>query len=93
MTLSLILAAFWVVLANVLAMLPSQDNHWRRAYFLIAIGIPLLGFVVYQNGLWWGLGVLCAGMSVLRWPVIYLMRWLRIWPKAPEPGHEETEPR
>ena len=77
MTLSLILACTWAVAANLLAMTPSRDNHWRRAYILIAIGIPLLGFVTYENGPWVGLAVLLAGMSVLRWPVIYLGRWLR----------------
>ncbi len=77
MTLSLILAAIWAIVANVLAMTPSKDNHWRRAYVLIAIGIPLLGYVTYENGPWFGLAVLLAGMSVLRWPVIYLTRWLR----------------
>lgn len=77
MSLSLILACIWAIAANLLAMTPSKDNHWRRAYILIAIGIPLLGYVTYENGPWWGLAVLLAGMSVLRWPVIYLTRWLR----------------
>jgi hypothetical protein len=77
MTLSLTLAALWALVANVLAVLPSKDHHWRQAYFLIITGIPLLGYVVYQNGPWWGLGVLCAAMSVLRWPLVYLGRWLR----------------
>ncbi|WP_027258343.1 MULTISPECIES: DUF2484 family protein [Leisingera] len=77
MTLSLTLAAIWALTANVLAMIPSRDNLWRRAYVLIALGIPLLGYVTYENGPWWGLAVLLAGMSVLRWPVIYLGRWIR----------------
>jgi Protein of unknown function (DUF2484) len=77
MTLSLILAALWAVAANVLAMIPSRDNLWNRAYVLIVLGIPLLGYVTYENGPWWGLAVLLGGMSVLRWPVIYLSRWLR----------------
>ncbi|EBA14344.1 hypothetical protein RSK20926_15872 [Roseobacter sp. SK209-2-6] len=77
MTLSLTLVALWAVIANLLAMLPSKDNHWRRAYVLVAIGIPLLGFVVYEHGPWWGLGVLVAGMSVLRYPVLYFGRWLK----------------
>jgi hypothetical protein len=76
-TLSLTLAAIWALAANLLAVLPSRDNHWRRAYALIAVGIPILGYVTYENGPWWGLGVLIAGMSVLRWPVIYFGRWLR----------------
>ena len=77
MTVSLILALGWMVLANLLALLPSRDNHWRRAYLLIAIGVPLLGFVTYQNGPLVGLVFLAAGASILRWPVIYLWRWLR----------------
>ncbi|MEX0279400.1 MAG: DUF2484 family protein [Ruegeria sp.] len=77
MTLSLALAGLWGVIANVLAMIPSKDNHWTRAYFLIAVGVPILGYVTYENGPWIGLVVLAAGMSVLRWPVIYLGRWLR----------------
>jgi hypothetical protein len=76
MTLSLILACVWAIVANVLALLPSRDNHWTRAYVLIALGIPLLGFVTYENGPWLGLAVLLAGMSVLRWPVVFLWRWV-----------------
>ena len=77
MTLSLVFACVWLVAANVLAMIPSKDNLWFRAYVLIGIGIPLLGWVVIQNGPWIGLIVLAAGASVLRWPVIYLSRWFR----------------
>ncbi|MCL6285385.1 DUF2484 family protein [Ruegeria sp. 2012CJ41-6] len=77
MTLSLTLVCVWAVSANLMAMVPSRDNHWSRAYLLIALGIPLLGYVTYQNGPLVGLIVLIAGMSVLRWPVIYLSRWIR----------------
>jgi len=81
MTLSLICAALWLVVANVMAMIPSKDNLWQRAYLLMAVGIPLLGWVVYQNGLWIGLIALVAGMSVLRWPVVYLTRRVKrlVW--------------
>lgn len=75
----LMLAFLWLILANVIAMLPSRDHHWRAAYVLIALGIPLLGWVTYVDGPLWGLLLLAAGASVLRWPVIYLFRW--IWPK------------
>lgn len=77
MSVSLILACIWALLANVLAMIPSGDNHWRRAYFLIAVGVPILGYVTYENGPVIGVVVLVAGISVLRWPVIYLSRWVR----------------
>lgn len=77
MSLSLILACLWAVIANVLAMMPSRDNHWSNAYVLIAIGIPIIGFVTWQHGPWVGLLVMVAGMSILRWPVIYLSRWIK----------------
>ncbi len=74
---SLGLACLWLIAANVIAMFPSKDHHWRAAYLLIAIGIPLIGWVTLENGPWWGLALLAAGASVLRWPVIYLWRWVR----------------
>ncbi len=77
MSLPLVLAALWAVAANVLAMTPSRDQHWRNAYILIAIGIPIVGFVTFQHGPWVGLLVLAGGSSVLRWPVIYLGRWIK----------------
>jgi hypothetical protein len=77
MTGSLILACVWALGANLAAMLPARDNHWRRAYVLIGLGIPLLGYVTYENGPVIGLVVMVAGMSMLRWPVIYLGRWMR----------------
>lgn len=77
MSLSLTLACLWALFANVLAMTPSRDHHWRNAYALIAVGIPIVGYVVMQHGPWIGLLVLAAGCSVLRWPVIYMGRWLR----------------
>lgn len=77
MTLSLTLACLWAVAANVAAMIPSRDRHRARAMVLIATGIPLVGYVTYENGPWIGLLALAAGMSVLRWPVAYLLRRLR----------------
>ena len=77
MSISLVLACVWALVANVLAMTPSKDYHWRNAYILIGIGIPLLRFVTLENGPLVGLVVLIAAMSVLRWPVVYLSRWIK----------------
>ncbi len=77
MTLSLILACLWLVLANVIAMFPSKRGHWPAAWGLIAVGLPLLGFVAWENGPLVTLLVAAAGASVLRWPVRFLLRWLR----------------
>ena len=62
MSLSLSLACLWAVVANILAMTPSSDHHWRSAYVLIAVGIPIVGFVTAQHGPWIGLLVL-AGVN------------------------------
>ncbi len=77
MSTSLILACVWGILANVIGMLPSKHLHWPSAYVLMAIGIPLLGFVIWENGIGIGLVVLAAAASILRWPVRYLLRWCR----------------
>ncbi|WP_374428512.1 DUF2484 family protein [Tabrizicola sp.] len=73
----LVLSLLWLVVANVIAMFPSKDKHWRAAYVLIALGVPLLGWVTWVAGPVVGLVLLAAGASVLRWPVIFLWRWLR----------------
>ena len=67
----------WVVLAFILSVIPSTDNHWRRAYVLIAIGVPVLIWVTWQEGIWMGLLGLFVGGLVLRWPVYFLWRWLQ----------------
>ena len=77
MSLSLILACLWLVGANLIGMVPSRDHHWRAAYGLIAVGIPIVGYVTWQMGPVLGLLVLAAGASVLRWPVYYVWRWVR----------------
>lgn len=77
MSVSLMLACAWIVVANVLALIPSRDNHWSRAYLLIALGVPLLGWVTWDNGPWVGLLCLAAGASVLRWPLYFFGRWLK----------------
>ncbi len=76
MTTAAIAALVWLVAANLIGMLPSKDYHWKNAYRLIAVGLPILGWLVYSNGFWWGLAFLLAAGSVLRWPLIYLWRWL-----------------
>jgi membrane-bound metal-dependent hydrolase YbcI (DUF457 family) len=86
MTLSLVAACLWAALATLIAMLPSRDHHWRAAYGLIAVGVPILGWVTYEGGPWIGLVVLAAGASILRWPLIFLWRWLKARRRRQEPA-------
>lgn len=72
-----LMACLWCVCANVIAMFPSKHHHWPAAYVLIAFGIPILGWVFWAEGVVFGLIFLAAAMSILRWPVRYLFRWLR----------------
>lgn len=76
MTQALLLIGGWVVLAFALSAVPSQDNHWRRAYVLIAIGVPLALWIFWHHGALMGLLALAVGARVLRWPVYY--GWLRV---------------
>ena len=77
MSAPVIAACLWVVTATLIAMLPSKDYHWRAAYVLIAVGIPILGWVTWANGPTLGLILLAAAASILRWPLIYLWRRAR----------------
>lgn len=70
MTTPVILGFIWLVAANVIGMFPSRRNHWPAAYVLIAAGIPLLGWITYTSGPWFGLFFFAAGASILRWPLI-----------------------
>ena len=57
----------WLIVANLVAMFPSRDHHWRAAYGLIAVGIPLLGWVTWANGPVWGLILLAALLGLMAW--------------------------
>ena len=73
----LIAGFLWLIGANFLAMFPSRDHHWRNAYALITIGIPLLGWITWTNGPLLGLIFMAGGASVLRWPVWFLWKWVK----------------
>jgi hypothetical protein len=77
MSVAFVLTCLWFVTANVIAMLPSRDRHWTAATWLIACGVPLLGWLTVEHGPVAAMVALAAGASVLRWPLIFLMRRLR----------------
>lgn len=77
MSIPVILGLGWLVLANVAGMIPARDNHWARAWALIASGLPLLGWIWWEAGWLAAALFLAAGASVLRWPLRHLARWLR----------------
>ncbi|MGV8985279.1 MAG: DUF2484 family protein [Cypionkella sp.] len=73
---ALTLALIWLIAANLIAMLPTKDHHWRAAYSLMALGLPLALWVFQTHGAPWTLAFLLAAASILRWPLYYL--WQRI---------------
>ncbi|WP_424965756.1 DUF2484 family protein [Dinoroseobacter sp. S375] len=74
--LSLTLFCVWIVTATVIAMMPGR-YHWPGAYGLMALLVPLLGYIWVDLGGWYALAALVAAASVLRWPVRFAIRWLR----------------
>ena len=77
MSIPLIFALAWLALMNVVGMFPSKHHHWPQAYALMAVGIPVVGWVFLAEGPWVGAFVLLAASSVFRWPLRYFVRWLR----------------
>lgn len=75
-TLAMVAAFLWLIVANLIAMTPSKDYHWTNAYRLIAVGLPILIWVAWTNGLIWAAAFALAAGSVLRYPVLYLWRWI-----------------
>jgi hypothetical protein len=66
----------WIVAAAAIALLPGR-YHWRGAYGLIGVLVPLLAFLWWEVGIWYAVGAAVAALSILRWPVRYVLRWLR----------------
>lgn len=85
---ALILLCLWVVLAAALSLLPARF-HWRAAWLLIALGIPLAGYATWKGGPLSGLLTLAVGLAVLRWParrgVRFVLRGLGLAPPLPTP--------
>ncbi len=73
----LIAACLWLILANLIAMFPSKDYHWRNAYKLMAVGAPLTLWLEWTHGPLIALIFLACASSILRWPLWYAWKWLR----------------
>ncbi len=89
MSAALVAACLWFIGANAVAMMPSRDRHWTAACWLIASGVPLLGWLTLMHGPVAGMLALAAGASVLRWPLVFLIR--RVRGIGPGPMHGPAE--
>jgi hypothetical protein len=79
---SLTFALLWGLLAATLALMP-QRHRAPAVLLLILAGIPLLGWVTFQNGPLWGMLALALGAMMLHWPARP--------PAQPANGREPTE--
>lgn len=84
MSTGLILACLWVLLASAAGATRGRLS-WYLAYGLIALGLPLLIYIALTDGVIWALVFLAAGCSILRWPLIYLIRWCKTKLRAKPP--------
>jgi hypothetical protein len=74
----------WIIVANLLGMIPSRDGHRARAAFLIVTGIPLLAWLFWENGPLAAIIFLAGALSVLRVPaLVVLRRIMRAMPGQP----------
>ncbi len=78
MSLSLVAALCWCVAANLIAMLPMRDHHWRAAHVLMVLGLPIVPGLAVQDGWPHVLAFLLAAGSILRWPVFLACKRLRV---------------
>ncbi|TDL81980.1 DUF2484 family protein [Palleronia sediminis] len=76
MSWALIAALIWLVAGNLAGMLPSRRGHWPAAALLIATGIPIVIAVARIEGIWVGVLVAVAGLSILRFPAMLVARRL-----------------
>lgn len=87
---ALILGCLWALTACLAAMGPHRFQ-WPAAWALIATGIPILGWVTYRAGPFWGVVFLVAGASVLRWPLRRAAQHLRRAVGGPEDSKDVPE--
>lgn len=91
MSLSLTIAAIWVVLSAIVAMLP-MGRQFGPGIFLLLSAPLMVGFIGYEHGfLIAGVG-LFAFLSMFRRPLIYLTRKALGRPAPLPPELEDPNP-
>lgn len=69
------IACVWLIAANFAAIIPSSDNHWGRAYVLMATSVPLVILLGWTQGWMASMIFLVCAASILRWPLMLMWRW------------------
>ncbi|WP_299349827.1 DUF2484 family protein [uncultured Shimia sp.] len=81
MSLSLILACLWVLMATVVAMLPMR-RQFVPGGTLLFLAPVLIAVIWWEHGMWFGIAALLGFLSMMRNPLRYL--WRRAKGEKPE---------
>ncbi|WP_270728403.1 DUF2484 family protein [Shimia sp. Alg240-R146] len=73
MSLSLVLACFWVLAATGVAMLPMRRQYVPGVALLLAAPV-LIGVIWYEHGMWIGGAALFGFVSMFRRPLMFFGR-------------------
>ncbi len=65
----------WVLVATAIGFAPRR-YHWRGAIVLLATAGPLLWALYVSYGALWMLVAALGMVSILRWPMLYVLRLL-----------------
>lgn len=72
----MILALLWIIVASVIALLPWKIHKPCAVFFLIPTALLLIPLVYATDGPLVGTLFLLGVMSILRWPVYFLGKFL-----------------
>lgn len=76
---ALVVTIVWVLLISLVGMLPMRF-HKRLGFPMLALFPFVLGYLGWEKGIWWVVGLLAAGLSIYRYPAKYygLKAWHRL---------------
>ncbi|MCR8725230.1 DUF2484 family protein [Frigidibacter sp. ROC022] len=90
MSLPLILACIWALVATGTAMLPMRYQPWPGIPLLVAAPV-LLVWIGREHGTWWAVAGLLGFLSMFRYPLIFLVRRALGLPVSRPPGLAESD--
>jgi len=69
----------WVLLISGVGMMP-RDWHWRLGLPMLLLFPFVLGYLAWDMGIYWGLALLVAALSIYRYPARYygIALWQRL---------------
>ncbi|MCB1367255.1 MAG: DUF2484 family protein [Rhodobacteraceae bacterium] len=79
MNTSLIIAIVWVLVISAIGMLPRRFHPYLGLPMLALLPF-ILGYIAYDAGPYWALGLLIGAISIFRYPLRYFGRllWQRL---------------